>query len=49
MRDYRAYILGIDGHRFVRVKEFSSDYADDAVALSAATKQFISIFMFQAA
>lgn len=40
MRDYRAYILGIDGHRFVRVKEFSSDYADDAVALSAA-KQLV--------
>jgi hypothetical protein len=39
MRDYRAYILGIDGHRFVKVKEFSSDQLDDATALSAA-KQF---------
>jgi hypothetical protein len=39
MRDYRAYILGIDGHRFVKVKEFSSDQPDDATALRAA-KQF---------
>ncbi len=36
MRDYRAYILGIDGHRFIKVKEFSSDYPDDAAALKAA-------------
>jgi hypothetical protein len=36
MRDYRAYILGIDGHRFVKVKEFLSDQPDDATALSAA-------------
>ena len=40
MRDYRAYILGIDGHRFVRVKEFSSGHPDDEAALSAA-KQLI--------
>jgi len=38
MRDYRAYILGIDGHRFVRVKDFLSDYPDDAAALNAAKR-----------
>ena len=36
MREYRAYILGIDGHRFIRVKEFLSDYPDDTAALTAA-------------
>ena len=36
MRDYRAYILDIDGHHFIRSKEFSSDYKDDAAALEAA-------------
>ena len=36
MRDYRAYILGIDGHRFIRAKDFLSDYRDDAAALNAA-------------
>jgi hypothetical protein len=36
MRDYRAYILGIDGHRFIRVKDFLSDYQDDGAALNAA-------------
>ena len=36
MRDYRVYILGIDGHRFVRVKEFLSDQPDDVAALNAA-------------
>jgi hypothetical protein len=40
MGDYRAYILGIDGHRFVRVKEFASDQPDDAAALGAA-KQLV--------
>jgi hypothetical protein len=40
MRDYRAYILGIDGHRFVKVKDFSSDQPDDDAALSAA-KQLV--------
>ena len=40
MRDYRAYILGVDGHRFVRVKDFSNDQVDDAAALSAA-KQLV--------
>jgi hypothetical protein len=38
MGDYRAYILGIDGHRFVRVDEFLSDHPDDAAALNAAKK-----------
>jgi hypothetical protein len=36
VRDYRAYIFGIDGHRFIRVKDFLSDYRDDAAALNAA-------------
>jgi hypothetical protein len=36
MRDYRAYILGVDGHRFVWVADFRADYADDAAALDAA-------------
>jgi hypothetical protein len=36
MRDYRAYILGIDDHRFIRVEEFLSDHRDDAAALNAA-------------
>jgi hypothetical protein len=36
MRDYRAYILGIDGHRFIRVKDFLSHYGDDDAALNAA-------------
>jgi hypothetical protein len=36
MRDYRAYILGVEGHRFIKAKEFSSDYPDDATALEAA-------------
>jgi hypothetical protein len=38
MPEYRAYILGIDGHRFVRVADFSSDYSDDGTALDAAKK-----------
>jgi hypothetical protein len=41
MRDYRAYILGVDGHRFVKVKEFSSNMPDDTTALSAA-KQLVN-------
>jgi hypothetical protein len=36
MPDYRAYILGGEGHRFLRVAEFSRDHADDATALRAA-------------
>jgi hypothetical protein len=38
MPDYRAYILGGEGHRFLRVAEFSRDRADDAAALCAAKK-----------
>ena len=36
MRDYRAYILGIDGHRFVWAKEFLTDHPNDAAAVDAA-------------
>jgi hypothetical protein len=36
MRDYRAYILGINGHRFIKVAEFLSDHPDDATASKAA-------------
>jgi hypothetical protein len=36
MRDYRAYILGIDGHRFIRVEEFLRDHPDDAAPMDAA-------------
>jgi hypothetical protein len=38
MPDYRAYILGGEGRRFLRVAEFSRDHADDATALCAAKK-----------
>jgi len=37
MSDYRAYIIGIDGHRFVRA-EFFSNHPDDATAKAAAKK-----------
>jgi len=36
MGEYRAYILGIDGHRFIRVEDFLSNHLDDAAALNAA-------------
>jgi hypothetical protein len=36
MRDYRAYILGFDGHRFIRADEFLSNHPDDATAMEAA-------------
>lgn len=36
MRDYRAYIFGIDGHRFIKASEFLSDHQDDATAMKAA-------------
>jgi hypothetical protein len=36
MRDYRAYILNIDGHRFVWAKEFPNSHPSDAAALNAA-------------
>ena len=38
MGDYRAYILGVDGHRFVWVSDFKTDYRDDAAALGAAKR-----------
>ena len=38
MPDYRAYVLGRPGHRFLKVTEFSSDHADDVAALSEAKK-----------
>jgi hypothetical protein len=36
MQEYRAYILNIDGQRFIRIKDFLSNYPDDAAALTAA-------------
>jgi hypothetical protein len=36
MGDYRAYILGIDGHGFIKVQEFLRDHPDDAAAINAA-------------
>ena len=36
MRDYRAYILNIDGHRFVWAKEFQNSQPNDAAAFNAA-------------
>ncbi|SHG01417.1 hypothetical protein [Bradyrhizobium erythrophlei] len=36
MSDYRAYILGKDGHRFMKVVEFLDDHPDDAAAMKAA-------------
>jgi hypothetical protein len=38
MPDYRAYILGGEGHRFAIVAEFPRDHADDSTALLAAKK-----------
>jgi hypothetical protein len=34
--DYRAYIIGIDGHRFLKAARFLSDHRDDATAIAAA-------------
>jgi hypothetical protein len=36
MRDYRAYIFGIDNHRYQKVAQFASDHADDLAAMKAA-------------
>ena len=36
MRDYRAYILSIDGHRYIKAQEFLRDHLDDAAAVNAA-------------
>ena len=38
MRDYRAYIFGIEGHRFIKVADFLSDHPDDATAMEAAKR-----------
>ncbi len=38
MRQYRAYIMGIDGHRFVRAPQFLTDYSDDVSAIAAAER-----------
>jgi hypothetical protein len=38
MRDYRAYILGADGHRFLKVAQFASDQPNDATAMKAAER-----------
>jgi hypothetical protein len=38
MRDYRAYILGTEGHRFIRAENFLSDHPDDAAAIAIAKK-----------
>jgi hypothetical protein len=36
MRHYRAYILGTDNHRYQKVAQFASAYADDLGAMNAA-------------
>jgi len=36
MRDYRAYILGLEGRRFIFAENFVSDHPDDAAAIAAA-------------
>jgi hypothetical protein len=36
MLDYRAYILNIDGHRFLKSSRFPSEFPDDTAALEAA-------------
>jgi hypothetical protein len=38
MENYRAYVLGIDGHRFIRAKDFPNTHLDDSIAISAAKK-----------
>ena len=38
MREYRAYIFGIDGHRFAWAKDFVTNHPDDAAALEAAKR-----------
>jgi hypothetical protein len=36
MRDYRAYIFGIDNHRYQKVAQFARDHIDDLTAMKAA-------------
>jgi hypothetical protein len=38
MGDYRAYVIGKDSHRFLKVAEFLSDHSNDTVAMNAAKK-----------
>ena len=38
MSNYRAYIFGKDGHRFLKIPEFCSDHRDDATAMKAARR-----------
>lgn len=38
MPDYRAYLIGVDGHRFIKAAHFLSDHPDDAAAIAAAKK-----------
>lgn len=38
MSDYRAYIFGKDGHRFLKIPEFLSDHPTAAAAVEAAQK-----------
>lgn len=41
MQDYRAYILNIDGHRFLKSSQFPNEFQDDKTALEAA-KQLVA-------
>ncbi len=36
MSDYRAYIFGKDGHRFLKIPEFLSDHPNATAAVEAA-------------
>jgi hypothetical protein len=36
MSDYRAYIFGKDGHRFLKIADFSSSHPNAAAAVDAA-------------
>ena len=38
MREYRSYFIGIDGHRFIRIADFSTSHSDDTAALAAAKR-----------
>jgi hypothetical protein len=39
MSDYRAYIFGKDGHRFVKIADFPKSHPNDATAMKAARKR----------
>ena len=41
MGDYRAYILGIDGHRFVWAEDFPNDQPHDGAAMNAARQDLV--------